>query len=257
MPHWTEDYFERGYAQRWGLHPPSDQVRQEVSGLWALLRMTGGCRAIDIGCGHGRHALALTTLGAEVIGVDTAIALLNRARSLAAHTHTQIRLVRGDMRHLPIQSSCASAAIIMDAFGFFDSDKEHDGVLREAARVLTANGRLVMKIVNGGAVIDDFRPTDQQERDGIVVTIDRSLTLEPARMTERLRVTGSRGNGEYERRQRLYRVEELGAALERSGFDVVDVFATPDGTPFEPDLSATMWFVCQVSARVDKQNSSA
>ena len=249
MPHWTEDYFERGYAQRWGLHPPSDELCQEVSGLWALLRMRGGCRAIDIGCGHGRHALALTTLGAEVIGVDRAAALLNRARDLAAETHTTLHLVRGDMRQLPIQSGCADAAIIMDAFGFFETEEEHDAVLREATRVLKAGGGLGLKIVNGSAVIDNFRATDRVERDGTVVSIDRLLTFEPTRMTERIRITGSRADGEYERRQRLYRVEELRAALGRAGFDDIAVFAQPDGSTFEPHGSSTIWLVCR--RRVD------
>jgi hypothetical protein len=153
------------------------------------------------------------------------------------------------MRRLPIRSACTDAAIIMDAFGFFDTEEEHDAVLREATRVLKAGGRLGLKIVNGGAVIGNFRATDRAERDGIVVAMDRSLTFEPTRMTERIRITGSRADGEYERRQRLYRVEELRAALGRAGFDDVAVFAEPDGSTFEPHVSSTMWLVCR--RRVD------
>jgi hypothetical protein len=108
---------------------------------------------------------------------------------------------------------------------------------------LKAGGRLGLKIVNGSAVIDNFRATDRAERDGTVVTIDRSLTFEPTRMTERIRITGSRADGEYERRQRLYRVEELDAALGRAGFEDVAIFAQPDGSTFEPHGSATMWLV--------------
>jgi hypothetical protein len=53
---------------------------------------------------------------------------------------------------------------------------------------------------------------------GTVVAVSRALTLDPPRMIERLSISGSRGHGEYERRQRLYRAEELGAALEHIGF---------------------------------------
>jgi cyclopropane fatty-acyl-phospholipid synthase-like methyltransferase len=67
-PDWTGDYFERGYAQRWGLSAPSDQVRLEASGLWNLLRLAPASRVIDIGCGHGRHALALAERGASSSG---------------------------------------------------------------------------------------------------------------------------------------------------------------------------------------------
>jgi SAM-dependent methyltransferase len=245
MPDWTREYFERGYAHRWGLPAPSDQVRLQAAGLWELLQLSPTARVIDIGCGHGRHALALAERGPEVIGLDFAAALLNRARQLAAELRTQIRWIRGDMRHLPFRSECASAAVMMDAFGFFDTEEEHEAALQEAARVLTTGGRLALKVVNGGPILDAFRETDREERNGAVISVSNTLTLDPPRMTQRIRVTGSGGHGEYERRQRLYRVGELCAALEHSGFGIVDVFAGPDGATFEPAVSSTIWIVGQ------------
>ena len=241
----TRDYFERGYAQRWGLPAPSDQVRLEANGLYDLLQLSPMSRVIDIGCGHGRHALALAERGADVIGLDFAAALLDRARHLSAGLHTQVRWIRGDMRRLPLRSECAGAAIVTDAFGFFETEEEHDAVLREAARVLTTGGQLGLKVLNGGRVLDAFRASDREDRDGTVVSVARTLTLDPPRMTERISISGRRGDGEYERRQRLYRVEELRAALERAGFTIAGVFARPDGTPFEPTLSPTMWIVAR------------
>src|SRR5262249_58019594 len=124
MPEWTRDYFERGYAQRWGLRAPTDQVRVEARGLWDLLQLTDASRVVDIGCGHGRHALALAERGAEIIGLDFSDALLTRARDLSGELRTPVRWIRGDMRRLPMQSACAAAALLMDAFGFFETEEE-------------------------------------------------------------------------------------------------------------------------------------
>jgi ubiquinone/menaquinone biosynthesis C-methylase UbiE len=245
MSDWAREYFERGYAQRWGLPGPSDQVRVEANGLYDWLQLSPTSRVIDIGCGHGRHAAALAERGPDVIGVDFAVALLNRARHLTAESRTHVRWIRGDMRSLPLRSECAGGAVVMDAFGFFETEEEDEAVLREAARVLTNGGRLGLKVVNGDPVLDTFRERDREERDGTVVSVYRTLTLDPPRMTERISISGSRGRGEYERRQRLYGIEELRAALEHAGFAIVGVFARPDGTPFEPKLSATMWIVGQ------------
>jgi cyclopropane fatty-acyl-phospholipid synthase-like methyltransferase len=82
MPDWAREYFERGYAQRWGLPALSDQVRLEANGVYNLLQLSPASRVIDIGCGHGRHAVALAERGADVIGLDFAVALLSRARHL-------------------------------------------------------------------------------------------------------------------------------------------------------------------------------
>jgi SAM-dependent methyltransferase len=243
MQSWTRDYFERGYAQRWGLPAPSDQVRPEAAGLWTLLQLSPTSRVVDIGCGHGRHALALAQRGAAVFGLDSASALLNRARELAAELRAEVRWIRGDMRRLPFRSGCADAVIVMDAFGFFDNEPEHESVLREAARIVMTGGRLALKVVNGGAVLDGFRGTEREERDGAVVLVSSTLALDPPRMTQKISVSGGRGRGDYQRRQRLYRAEELRAALEQVGFSVTGVFADPDGSPFEPAASATIWIV--------------
>jgi ubiquinone/menaquinone biosynthesis C-methylase UbiE len=245
LPDWTYEYFERGYGQRWGLRPPTDHVRQEVGALWNLLHLSPASRVIDIGCGHGRHALALAERGAEVIGLDFAVALLNRARQLEQELGMRGAWIRGDMRCLPFRAECADGAILMDAFGFFETDDEHEAVLREAARVLTTGGRMALKVVNGGHVLDDFRDTEQEERDGVVVSVVNMLAVGPPRLIQRISVRGSRGQGEYERRQRLYRVDELRAVLEHAGFAVVDVFSNPDGAPFDPALSSTMWLLAQ------------
>jgi ubiquinone/menaquinone biosynthesis C-methylase UbiE len=258
-PDWTREYFERGYAQRWGLPAPSEHVRLEARALRRLLQLSSASRVIDIGCGHGRHAIALAECGLDVIGLDFAAALLSRAREVATELRAPACWVRGDMRRLPVRSESAGAVLLMDAFGFFDTEEEHEAILREAARVLTTGGRLALKVVNGGIVLDTFRDRDREERDGTVVSVHRTLTLDPPRMTESISVSGSRGQGEYERRQRLYRAEELCAALERAGFAVVGVFARPDGTPFEPLASSTMWIVgqrCVVEDFLDGQPRS-
>ena len=246
MSDWTHDYFERGYAQRWGLPQVSDRVRLETQGLWELLQLAPGSRIVDIGCGHGRHALALAERGPEVIGVDLARALLMRAQRLGADSGVRADWIRGDMRRLPLRSGVFGAAVLIDALGFFETEEENEAVLKEAARVLVAGGRLVLKVVNGGLILNSFRETDREERGGTLITISRTLTLAPPHMIERISVSGTRGNGKYERRQRLYLVEELCAAFERAGLSVVGVFASPAGAPFEPAASPTMWLLGQV-----------
>jgi ubiquinone/menaquinone biosynthesis C-methylase UbiE len=180
-----------------------------------------------------------------VVGLDVTGGLLNRARALQAELGVRTTWVRGDMRRLPFRARCADAVILIDAFGFFDSDDEHAEVLREAVRVLTPLGRLALKVVNGGLVLDDFRETEHEERDGSVISVVNTLAFGPPRLIQRVSVRGSRGSGEYERRQRLYRAEELRAALEHATLGVVSVLDHPDGYPFEPTKSPSMWLIAQ------------
>jgi len=250
MAGWTREYFERGYAQRWGLPAPSDEVRRQAGGLSNLLQLSPSRRVVDVGCGHGRHALVLAERGGSVTGVDASAALLHRARELAAALGLPVRWVRGDMRRLPMRSACADAAVMMDAFGFFDTAEDHHAALRETARVLVPGGRFVLKIVNGGLILDDFHPTERQERDGTVISVSNRLAMDPPCLIQRISVRGAHGEDEYERRQRLYRSEELCGALEHAGFAISDVLADAHGAAFDAAASSTIWIVAQRDARL-------
>ena len=70
--------------------------------------------------------------------------------------------------------------------------------------------------MNGSHVLEAFRESDREEREGTVVTVSRTLTPGPPRMTERLTIRGTRGDGDYERRQRLYGAAELRDLFERA-----------------------------------------
>jgi ubiquinone/menaquinone biosynthesis C-methylase UbiE len=244
MSDWAHGYFERGYAQRWGLPPISDQVRLEVEGLSTRLNLVSGSRLVDIGCGHGRHAAALARHGVDVAGVDFAMALLTEAQHLGAKYGVQPHWVRSDMRRLPFRSMTFDAAILIDAFGFFEIDADNEAVLEETARVLAPHGRLCLKVVNGVPILVNFRGQDREEREGTVVTISRTLTVDPPRMIESVTVKGPRGDGRYERRQRLYRSEDMYGILERAGFSIASIYASADGTVFLPTTSAVMWLFC-------------
>jgi ubiquinone/menaquinone biosynthesis C-methylase UbiE len=246
MTDWAQDYFERGYEQRWGLPPISDQIRLQVTGLIKRLNLDSGSRVVDIGCGHGRHAVALAKHNANVVGIDFSIALLSEAQHLCAQVATPPHWVRGDMRQLPFQSSHFNAAILIDAFGFFEAEEDNEAVLKEAARVLSPRGCLCLKVVNGIPILANFRSDDHEDREGTLLTISRTLTLDPPRMIEKITVSGVRGDGDYERRQRLYRPEDLYQMLERADFSILAVSASADGTVFEPTSSTAMWLFCQL-----------
>jgi hypothetical protein len=149
------------------------------------------------------------------------------------------------MRRLPLRSGFAGSAILTDSLGLFDSDEENETVLREAARVLNLRGALAVKVVNGAPILAAFRDTDREERNGAVVEISRTLLRSPPRMIERIRVRGSRGTGEYVRRQRLYGIDDLRSALRRVGLPNMSVFSDPEGVPLDPERSSTMWIIAR------------
>lgn len=243
MPDWSSHYFEHGYEQRWGVLPVTAQVRRDTACLWDRLELGPRARVADCGCGHGRYALAFAERGATVFGVDSSGSLLGQAKRLGSDAGISAEWVRSDLRDVALRSGSCDAVVVMDAFGFFEAEDENERVLAEGARILVPGGGLVLKVVNGAPILASFRHEDHEERDGVVVTLSRSLTGGPPRMIERVSISGSRGDGQYERRQRLYRAEELTAAAKGVGFAIVDVFADACGAMFDPATSPSMWVI--------------
>jgi ubiquinone/menaquinone biosynthesis C-methylase UbiE len=240
MAEWMREYFEHGYGQRFALDPPSSVTRDYVDCFWRLLCLKPGDQLLDIGCGHGKYAIAFQQRGAVVTGLDLTATLLYRASDIARDIGAAARWVQGDMRRLPFVSQKFQAAVSLDAFGFFESDEENAAVLSEAARVLTPGGRFVLKLVNAEPLMAHFRPTDREERAGTLLEIYRTLTRDPNLLIERITIRGAEGGGHYQRCQRLYCVEEISDLLRSADMIVKSVFSNPCGERFEPHKSPSM-----------------
>jgi SAM-dependent methyltransferase len=242
---WAHEYFEEGYARRWPLGPPSADTEREVHELWAQLHLSAGAPLLDVGCGHGRYAVAFAHRGACVAGLDAAATLLARATELAHTVGVAVSWVRGDMRQLPVRAHSMSAALLFDAFGFFEADEQNQSVIHELARVLVRGGRLALKVVNAEPLLKHFRRSEQQVRGETIVEIERSLLSEPTCLIEQIIIRGPQAIGTYQRRQRLYHFSEILAALESAGITSVSTAATLDGAPFDANTSPSIVIIAE------------
>ncbi|HYZ76735.1 MAG TPA: methyltransferase domain-containing protein [Gaiellaceae bacterium] len=96
-----------------------------------------GERWLDVGTGTGAIAVRAARVGADVVGIDIAPALLEQARAQA--DGLPIRWDEGDAQALPY--SDASFDVVVSCFGaIFAPDDE--AVARELARVCRPGGRL-------------------------------------------------------------------------------------------------------------------
>jgi SAM-dependent methyltransferase len=245
--HWTESYFEHAYAKRWGLGPPSAATRAEAVQLLTLLGSRPEAPLLDVGCGHGRYALALAAQGRRVVGLDASRALLALAANHANGVPEPPQWVRGDMRSLPF-ASAFGGALLLDSFGFFDQDEDNAQALQELRRILLPAGRVVVAVANGAPILADFRQRDVERRGAVVVEIERTLQRHPTQVLEALTIHDAGGVSRYERRQRLYSTRELRAVLDAAAFVVQAMFTDYLGGGFDEATSSKVVVVAEAAA---------
>jgi ubiquinone/menaquinone biosynthesis C-methylase UbiE len=181
---WAGSY-ERDRRSRFNARPQREAL--------AALRLQPNDRFLDVGCGTGAAVRAAAAIVDRAVGVDLSPEMVNRARKLAVAL-PRAEFVVGDSEQLPFAAGAFTALLCTSSFHHYP---EPWRALAEMARVLTADGRLVLA-------------------DG---TGDRLL----ARIADRMLRRFDRSH------VRLYRSEELVEFLRAAGFDETAVRPLWDG----------------------------
>jgi SAM-dependent methyltransferase len=119
-------------------------TEQEVNFLVEALGLVAGMRLLDVGCGPGRHALALARRGLDVTGVDLSPEFVELARAAADAEGLTARFVLGDVRELAYDSEFdAAICLCQGGFGLLGGHDE-PAVLARIVAALRPGGGLAV-----------------------------------------------------------------------------------------------------------------
>ncbi len=219
---WFESWFGEEYI---ALYPHRD-VAEAKKAIDLIVRALDGRRvnrALDLACGPGRHARFLAERW-WTSGTDLSEVLLR----FAQRTGVQAKFVRADIRELPYRESSFDLVVnLFTSFGYFESDDEHERVIRDLVRVIAPGGSFVIDFLNASLVRRTLVPRDTKVVNGKQVEQRREITSDGRFVVKHIQI-GS-GGREFIERVRLFTGEELTALLERSGFHIEQSFGDYDG----------------------------
>jgi SAM-dependent methyltransferase len=148
------------YSRQWFefFHVSIDEARtiQETTFVCRCAPLPDFRKLVDVCCGMGRHARALSNRGYSVIGIDRVADIISKARELAGGPS----YVNADIREYRPAPGAFDVAIVMSqSFGHFDAATNRDVLGRLAASV-REGGRIILDLWN-----QEFFAARQGERE--------------------------------------------------------------------------------------------
>lgn len=149
----AENYDQNGFTKH---------TEAEVDFLLSLYPILPGARILDVGCGTGRHAIALARRGYRVCGLDISEGMLSVARGKAQAAGIDVTWVHGDATDFHFERIYDAAICLCEgAVGLVEQGEDaaaHDAaIFRNIAACLLPNAPLVITALNGYSVIRQMK----------------------------------------------------------------------------------------------------
>jgi SAM-dependent methyltransferase len=130
---------------QWG-----DPLLRHLTDFIIRLSGTAGGRALDVGCGTGRVAVALARAGFDVTGVDPAEEVISEAGELAAESGLKIDYLVGEFSHTDSRFADESYDLVVCS-EVLEHIAQWKAVLTNIRRVLKSGRSLVLTVPNDPA----------------------------------------------------------------------------------------------------------
>ena len=188
-PDWWRTLFNSLYLKTDGdVIENDDNTAAEVDMLINAINLRPEQHVLDLCCGQGRHVIELQRRGYEnVRGLDRSRYLIRVAKKRAQQLNLCIKFNEGDARNIKLPESSLDCVVLFgNSFGYFESQEDDLLVLNSILHVLRDRGRLVMDIVNGQWMRENFERRSWEWIDeSQFVCRERSLSTDNSRIISR------------------------------------------------------------------------
>jgi SAM-dependent methyltransferase len=227
--------------------------RRDVD-FWRRIAMGTEGRVLELGTGTGRVAVPIARAGRAIVGIDRSEPMLARARTRVrrARLQRQLRLVRGDIRHLPFPDR--SFSLVIAPYGILQSllvERDLKQTLDAVTRALERNGIFGLELVADLPAWDEYSKRvslrGKRGANGMPITLLESVKQDRVKGITRFEQEFVEGRGRAARRRtfslafRTVTVPQMARRLEKAGLEVEALLGDYQGGPW--DLRAQTWII--------------
>ncbi|OGL40574.1 hypothetical protein A3J32_03125 [Candidatus Saccharibacteria bacterium RIFCSPLOWO2_02_FULL_46_7] len=181
---WRSAYTKRYFETRPSARISAEQTAKDTAFIVKSLNLKKGAKLLDLGCGHGRHTIALAEHGYAVTGLDYSPDFIEIARKEAKAKVVSAQFVQQDMREITYETEFDAVINFFSSFGYFKNDEDNQLVLRKISKALKPGGILLIDLNSLGRTLRRYIVNGRYDEKRQVFTLTR----------DRLFPTGQKGH---------------------------------------------------------------
>jgi SAM-dependent methyltransferase len=258
--------------------------RRDVS-FWRNLALQADGPVLELGCGTGRISIPLGRAGVPLVGVDRSEPMLARARQRIRRGRLagRVRLVRGDIRHLPfvaatprrsssstsVPTSGGGFSLVIAPYGVLQSllrERDLSATLDAVAGVLRPGATFGLELVADLPSWKEYKKRVSLSgwrgaRGGAHVTLVETVRQDPARHLTTFDQQFIERRGSRRRTHRFaltfrtLSVPQMTSRLRKAGFEITALLGDYRGGPWDP--RADVWMILARLPRAEPRGRPA
>lgn len=226
---WYEAWFDSPYYHILYKNRDGEEAKKLLNNLIKKLNLKPGMKVLDLGCGKGRHAKYLNSIGFDVTGIDLSPQNIEYCRQFENET---LHFYQHDMRKKFRENFFDAVFNLFTSFGYFPDDKENELCIQAAAQSLKEKNYLVIDFLNVARVEADLAPYEVKIVGELEFHIRKKV--ENGFIYKRISVADGAKETTFTEQVRTLKLEDFERYFKNSGLSLLHIYGDYDMKEYQP-----------------------
>ncbi len=225
-------------------HPllTADRTARELDFILSELPLTADSRLLDVGCGFGRHSVALAQRGYNVTGIDPSTAMIDAAKARAAEAGVEVDFRAVGAEAFEADEVFDAAICLFSTLGQITPAGENSGLISRVFAALKPGGHLVIEVPQREPAVRQLKSTEIITGKNHATHINRQFNPADHTVTETFSRSAPAGAEIFLLRYRLFSQAELADCLTAAGFSIQAAYSGYEHAALTTDSTGMVVF---------------